>query len=74
MTATQPTTMRALFFVGLSQLLLQLVPMLNARHIDPWVLGASAVPIIAGMLVRLAGDDVLAPKFLDKLFLGKLNG
>ena len=60
-------TIRFLFFTWLGSVLLQLVPMLQAHNVDWWSLGVQAVSTLAGILIRMAQDDVQAPlPFLNK--------
>lgn len=54
-------TIRYLLLTWLATVLLQLVPMLQARAIDWWALGAQAVTTLAAVIVRLAQPDVDAP-------------
>jgi hypothetical protein len=58
---TDSKTIRFLFFTWIGTVLLQLVPMLQAHEIDWWTLGAQAIGTLAGILVRMAQDDVQAP-------------
>lgn len=64
---TESKTVRALAIWGAANILMQLVPMLTAHRLDWWVLGATAATTIAGILFRLAGDDVQAPPMLGML-------
>lgn len=66
-------TVRYVFLSWLGGTLLQLVPMLQARQIDWWSLGAQAVASLAAIIVRIAQPDVEAPKVLNTLSLGLLN-
>lgn len=52
---------RFMFFTWLGGMLLQLVPMLQSHVIDWWALGAQSIATLAGILIRMAQDDVQAP-------------
>lgn len=54
-------TIRFLFFTWFGGMLLQLVPMLQSHAVDFWALGAQSVATLAGVLIRMAQDDVQAP-------------
>ena len=69
----QSNAIRSLLFVGLAQFLLQIVPMVNAHMFVWWNLLATALPITAGILLRMAGSDVQAPVALNSLMMGMLN-
>jgi hypothetical protein len=73
MTPMQSTTIRFLILTGVGNMLLQLIPMLQAHQFDPWNLGITAVTTTAGILIRMGQADVIAPALLDKLSLGLLN-
>ncbi len=66
-------TVRYLVFTWLGTVLLQLVPMLQAKAIDWWALAATSVTALAGILVRVAQPDVKAPDALNAATLGLLN-
>ena len=73
MTPMQTTTVKALVLVGLSQVLLALMPMFSAQKFDPWQLGTMVIPVIAGILIRMASGDVQAPAVVNALSLGLIN-
>ena len=73
MTPMQTTTVKALVLVGLSQVLLALMPMFSAQKFDPWQLGTMVIPVIAGILIRMASGDVQAPAVVNAMSLGLLN-
>ena len=73
MTPMQTTTVKALILVGLSQVILALLPMLQSHVFDPWQIGTQLVPIVAGILVRMASGDVQAPAVLNAATFGLLN-
>lgn len=54
-------TIRFLFFTWFGGMLLQLVPMLQSHSVDFWALGAQSVATLAGIIIRMAQDDVQAP-------------
>ena len=54
-------TIRYLALTWLGTTLVQLVPMMQARSIDWWALGAQGVGTLAAILIRMAQPDVEAP-------------
>lgn len=54
-------TVRYLLLTWLAGSLLQVVPMLQQHTVDWWALGAQAVATLAGILIRIAQNDVQAP-------------
>ena len=58
---TDSKTIRYLILTWIAGMLLQVVPMLQQHVVDWWALGAQAVATLAGVLVRMAQDDVNAP-------------
>lgn len=69
----QSTTIKFLLLTGAGNLLLQMLPMLQAHKFDPWNLGITAVTTVAGILIRMGQSDVQAPKILDTMSFGLLN-
>lgn len=66
-------TIKYLFFTWFGTFLLQIVPMIRAHSFDWWILAAEAVATLAGIVIRMAQDDVIAPKALDTLSGGRFN-
>ena len=58
---TDSRTVKYLVLTFLGTVLLQLVPMLQAHEVDWWALGAQAIATLAGVLIRIAQNDVKAP-------------
>lgn len=58
---TDSKTIRFLVLTWLGGMLLQLVPMLQNHVIDWWALGSQGIATLAGVLIRMAQDDVQAP-------------
>ena len=58
---TDSKTIRFLVLTWLGGMLLQLVPMLQNHTIDWWALGSQGIATLAGILIRMAQDDVKAP-------------
>ncbi len=58
---TDSRTVKYLVLTWLAGTLLQLVPMLRAHELDWWTLGAEAVATLAGVVVRMAQNDLDAP-------------
>ncbi len=73
MTPMQTTTVKALVLVGVSQVLLALMPMFQAQTFNFWQLGTMVIPVIAGILIRMASGDVQAPAVVNALSLGLIN-
>ena len=69
----QSTTIKFLLLTGAGNLLLQMIPMLQAHQFDPWNLGITVVTTLAGILIRMGQPDVQAPKILNTLSFGILN-
>lgn len=58
---TDSRTIKYLVLTWIAGMLLQVVPMLQQHSVDWWALGAQAIATLAGVLVRMAQDDVQAP-------------
>jgi hypothetical protein len=58
---TDSKTVKYLILTFLGTVLLQLVPMMQAREIDWWSLGAQAAGTLAAILIRVAQNDLDAP-------------
>ena len=69
----QSTTIKSLIFVGLAQIVLALLPMFQAKAFDLWTLGTQLVPVVAGILIRMASGDVQAPAVINAMSFGLLN-
>jgi len=59
------STIRYLFLSLIGQILLQLVPMLQARSVDWWVLGSATTANVAAILIKMSSPTIQAPGPVD---------